>query len=118
MISLTGYLLPIGLAVWIAFVVQMLFVNISFVGQSLSDPFGWGWNLLGLAATPWKQFLPRITPWLQVFVVLFGFIYSLRNLWRIWNTKVEDTVRAVRGMITHSFLLLFICLFLIIFYAN
>ncbi len=118
MISLTGYLLPIGLAVWIAFVVQMLFVNISFVGQSLSDPFGWGWNLLGLAATPWKQFLPRITPWLQVFMVLFGFIYSLRNLWRIWNTKVEDTVRAVRGMIPHSFLLLFICLFLIIFYAN
>jgi hypothetical protein len=39
-----GSLLPLGLMLWIAFVIPMLFVNVTFVAQSFSDPFGWGWD--------------------------------------------------------------------------
>jgi len=80
----SGALLPLGLMLWIAFVIPMLFVNITFVKQSLSDPFGWGWDFFGTANIPWHQFLPRLTPWLQSALVLTGLHLSLRNLRRSW----------------------------------
>jgi hypothetical protein len=70
---------------WIAFVIPMLFVNITFLIQSVSDPFGWGWDFLGTANIPWHQFVPRLIPWLQALLVLSGFILSLRNMNRTWQ---------------------------------
>jgi hypothetical protein len=118
MIASSGALLPLGLFVWFAFIIQMLFTNLSFVGQSLSDPFGWGWNLLGLAGTPWKQFLPRFIPWIQVFLVLTGFGYSLRNLWCIWVEKTANIKTAFRGVIPLVLFLGLLTSIFIWFYAN
>jgi polyferredoxin len=75
-----GSLLPFGLLIWIAFVIPMLFVNITFIIQSLSDPFGWGWDFFGTANTPWHQFLPQFIPWFQAVAILTGLHLSLRNL--------------------------------------
>jgi polyferredoxin len=77
-----GTLLPLGLMLWISFVIPMLFVNITFVLQSLSDPFGWGWDFFGTASIPWHQFLPKLVPWLQAFLILYGLYLSLRNVKR------------------------------------
>ena len=65
---------------WIAFVIPMLFVNITFIVQSVSDPFGWGWDFFGTANTPWHQFIPQFIPWLQAAAVLTGLFLSLRNI--------------------------------------
>jgi hypothetical protein len=118
MIASTGSLLPLGLFVWIAFSVQMLFVNFTFVEQSLNDPFGWGWNLFGLAGIPWVQLVPQAVPWLQVFLVLIGFGYSFRNLHRIWMKKTGDRRMALEGLLPLASLLLVITAALIEFYAN
>lgn len=75
-----GSLLPAGLMFWIAFVIPMLFTNISFILQSLSDPFGWGWDFLGTANTPWHQVMPRFIPMVQTVLILSGLYLSLRNL--------------------------------------
>jgi polyferredoxin len=75
-----GSLLPFGLLIWIAFVIPMLFVNVTFIVQSLSDPFGWGWDFFGTANTPWHQFLPQFIPWFQAGAVLTGLYLSLRNI--------------------------------------
>jgi polyferredoxin len=75
-----GSLLPFALMNWIAFVIPMLFVNITFIKQSLSDPFGWGWDFFGTANTPWHQFLPQFIPWFQAVAVLTGLYLSLRNV--------------------------------------
>jgi hypothetical protein len=75
-----GSLLPFALMNWIAFVIPMLFVNITFIKQSLSDPFGWGWDFFGTANTPWHQFLPQFIPWFQAIAVLTGLYLSLRNI--------------------------------------
>lgn len=83
----TGTLLPLGLTLWIAFVIPMLFVNVTFIIQSVSDSFGWGWDFLGTANIPWHQFVPRLIPWLQSVLVLMGLWFSLRNLKRIWSYK-------------------------------
>ncbi|MCB9211033.1 MAG: 4Fe-4S binding protein [Ignavibacteriales bacterium] len=118
MISQTSSLLPIGLSIWIAFVMQMLFTNFSFFSQSLSDPFGWGWNLLGLAGTPWKQLIPHLIPMIQVIIVIFGFYYSIKNLWDIWSNKIEYVNYPFNGFLTTSiFHLIITCLF-IFFYTN
>jgi len=81
----SGSLLPLGLTLWIAFVIPMLFVNISFILQSLSDPFGWGWDFLGTANTPWHQLMPRYIPIFQSLIILTGLYYSMRNLRRSWK---------------------------------
>lgn len=77
-----GAILPLGLMLWISFVIPMLFVNVTFVKQSFSDPFGWGWDFFNTANIPWHQFLPRLVPWLQSVLVLAGLHLSLRNLKR------------------------------------
>ncbi|HJZ40875.1 MAG TPA: 4Fe-4S binding protein [Bacteroidales bacterium] len=79
-LMLSGTLLPMGLMLWIAFVIPMLFVNVTFIIQSVSDPFGWGWDFFGTANIPWHQFLPRLVPWIQSVLVLIGLWLSLRNL--------------------------------------
>jgi polyferredoxin len=81
-LALSGTLLPLGITLWIAFVIPMLFVNVTFIKQSISDPFGWGWDLLNTANIPWHQFIPRAVPWLQSVLVLTGLYISLRNLKR------------------------------------
>ena len=82
-----GALLPLGLMLWVTFVIPMLFVNVTFVLQSLSDPFGWGWDFFGTANIPWHQFLPRFVPWLQAVLILVGLQLSLRNLRKNWLKK-------------------------------
>jgi polyferredoxin len=118
MISSTGALLPLGLFIWIAFTLQMLFTNITFLGQSLSDPFGWGWNLLGLAGTPWKQLLPQFIPWFQVLFIVIGFYYSIRNLWYIWLKYTVDKRVAFKGMLPLATYLWIISAVYIWFYSN
>jgi hypothetical protein len=82
-----GALLPLGLMLWIAFVIPMLFVNITFIGQSISDPFGWGWDFFGTANIPWHQFLPQYIPWFQSILVLTGLYLSLRNISKNWINR-------------------------------
>lgn len=83
-LATSGTLLPLGLMLWIAFVIPMFFVNVTFIKQSISDPFGWGWDFLGTANIPWHQFIPRAIPWLQAALVLTGLHLSLRNLKNTW----------------------------------
>jgi hypothetical protein len=84
-LTTAGAMLPFGLMIWIAFVIPMLFVNVTFIFQSLSDPFGWGWDFFGTANIPWHQFLPRLIPWFQAILILGGFYLFLRNLRNTWE---------------------------------
>jgi polyferredoxin len=91
-LALSGSMLPLGLMLWIAFVIPMLFVNVSFILQSLSDPFGWGWDFLGTANTPWHQLFPKYIPIFQSIIILTGIFLSLRNLRNSFQTlKLKST---------------------------
>lgn len=118
MIALAGALLPIGLMLWIAFVVPMLAVNASFVAQSASDPFGWGWDFFGTANTPWHQLWPRAVPWIQVACVLVGLHYSLRNAWRICLELTNKTRTALLASIPVAVMLIVFAGSLIWFFAD
>lgn len=83
--STTAALIPIGLACWIAFAIETFLSMLTFVLQSLSDPFNWGWNLLGMAGSAWNIPLSPVIPWLQVACVLAGFAFSIQTLYRCWG---------------------------------
>ncbi len=65
-------LVPLGLSLWIGFALAMFSSMLTFVLQSLSDPFNWGWDLLGTAGSRWHILWSPAIPWLQVACVLVG----------------------------------------------
>jgi hypothetical protein len=114
----TGSLLPLGLMLWIAFVIPMLFVNITFIIQSASDPFGWGWDFFGTANIPWHQFMPRLIPWLQSGLVLTGLYFSLRNLKNTWLTFRLKTFQLFHIVWPTSLFIFATAVAMIFFYTN
>ena len=90
-------LIPIGLACWIAFALATALSMTTFVLQSLSDPFNWGWNLLGMAGSRWHIVWSPAIPWLQAGCVLVGAAFSLRTLVHCWRREGSAPHRAVMG---------------------
>jgi hypothetical protein len=76
-------LIPLGLAAWIAFSLSFIFANFSYVFMTLSDPFGWGWNLIGMAESAWVPYLSEFVPGLQVLVILIGLVLTILTSKRI-----------------------------------
>lgn len=114
----TGTLLPLGLMLWIAFVIPMLFVNVTFIKQSISDPFGWGWDFLGTANIPWHQFIPRAVPWLQAGLILTGLHLSLRNLNRTWIQHHMNSRQLLRISLPMGLFLAGSAVVMIFFFTN
>jgi hypothetical protein len=65
-------LVPLGLTAWVAFSLSFVLVNFSYAWSVLSDPLGWGWNLLGTVSLKWTPYAPGLVPFLQVPVMLIG----------------------------------------------
>jgi len=65
-------LVPLGLAIWVAFTLSFTLTNVSYAWPALSDPFGWGWNLFGTAQMGWTPYLTGLIPYLQVPVLVAG----------------------------------------------
>ena len=86
-VSQSYALIPLGLTAWIAFSLSFVFANFSYVLVALSDPFGWGWNLLGTAGIAWVPWLTGLTPFLQVGVLLGGFIWAALTSRKIASEK-------------------------------
>lgn len=113
-----GVLLPIGMALWIAFVIPMLFVNVTFIIQSLSDPFGWGWDFFGTSNIPWHQFLPRLTPWLQSSIILTGTYLGLRNLGNTWRGEDLKAKQLFLRSLPMGLFILAVSVMMIFFFTN
>jgi hypothetical protein len=84
-------LVPLGLAAWVAFSLSFVFANFSYVLTALSDPFGWGWNLLGMAGIGWTPWLTGLTPFLQVGVLLGGFAWAAVTSQKLAAENVDRT---------------------------
>jgi polyferredoxin len=93
----TAAFIPIGLACWISFALATFLSMMTFVLQSLSDPFNWGWNLLGMAGSPWHiPFSPAI-PAMQVACILAGCACAFATLYRCWLQNSGTRRRALLG---------------------
>ncbi len=83
-------LVPLGLSAWMAFALSLLLSMLTFVLQSLSDPFNWGWDLLGTAGCRWHIIGGPLIPWLQVLCLILGFSFSLRTAFDCWEEQTGD----------------------------
>lgn len=117
-LSNAGSLLPMGLFMWMGFVIPMLFVNFTFLLQSLSDPFGWGWDFFGTANTPWHQVLPRFIPWIQAILILIGVSLSLRNLRRNWADKGLERSKLLLASLPAGLFLASVAVLMLFFFTN
>ncbi|MBW8331626.1 MAG: 4Fe-4S binding protein [Prolixibacteraceae bacterium] len=117
-LAYTGVLLPLGLMLWIAFVIPMLFVNITFIAQSASDPFGWGWDFFGTANIPWHQFLPQYVPWFQAFFILTGTYFSLKNLRKKWLNFQMNSNQLLKISLPIGLFLISVTVFMLFFFTN
>jgi len=113
----TSFLIPLGMMFWIGFVVPMLFVNVTFIAQSASDPFGWGWDFFGTSNIPWHQFMPEYIPWIQAILALSGFNLCMRNI-RKWTSEVEEKAAVLKLALPITLFLFAISVFMIFFYTN
>jgi len=93
--STTAALIPIGLATWIAFAVATFLSMLTFVLQSLSDPFNWGWNLLGMAGSAWHIPLSPAIPAFQVAFMLAGSAYAFETPYHCWFPDGATKWRAI-----------------------
>lgn len=92
-------LVPLGLFGWIAFSFSFVLPNISYALPVLSDPFGWGWNLLGTRDFPWTPLVPGLLPYFQVPTLLLGLLLSLHTAGAISRQIFGDQRRAARAML-------------------
>jgi hypothetical protein len=101
----TASLIPMGLGCWIAFALATVLSMMTFVLQSLSDPFNWGWNLLGMAGSRWHIIASPAIPWIEVACVLVGAGYAMETLYRAWLDGTADRRRALVGGIPQGLFL-------------
>jgi ferredoxin len=74
--ALATTLVPLGLMFWVAFSLSFVLTNAAYILSSLSDPFGWGWNLFGTAAMPWQPYLTSVLLPLQTLVLVGGLLWT------------------------------------------
>ncbi len=76
-VALAYPLVPLGLAAWMAFTLSLVFANLSYVLPVLSDPFGWGWNLLGMRSPAWHPWLSGWVAPMQTVLLIAGLIAAI-----------------------------------------
>ena len=83
-------LVPLGLLAWIAFSVPLIFINGSYILVTMSDPFGWGWDLFHTAHTAWSPILPQWMPTIQVCLMAIGLILTLQSTFKQAGKLYEE----------------------------
>jgi hypothetical protein len=71
----------------------------------LSDPFGWGWDLLGTSNAIWTPYLSQYVPILQAFVLIGGLFWSASK-----SKQIADELKAPRQALP----IIFFCSFITI----
>lgn len=77
---------PLGFMAWIAFSLSFVLANLSYLWPLASDPFGWGWNLLGTVDARWMPFLGTVSPILQLGALLIGLAWATGVALRVART--------------------------------
>lgn len=105
-------LIPMGLSVWMGFSVGILLPNGSYILHVLSDPFAWGWNLLGTAHIPWTPILTGWMGYIQGAILVVFFVFALGYGMLIARQTYPDVQQAKRGFLP---ILVFLTLITLVF---
>jgi len=98
-------LIPFGMLAWVSFSLPLILANGSYIFMVLSDPFGWGWDLFGTAHLAWTPVVPHWTPYVQVFLLLQGLFFALKQGYRHSLTLFGGRSRALKAFAPVALLL-------------
>jgi len=99
-ISYAYPILPIALFYHLAHNAMHFFREAPKILPVLSDPFGWGWNLLGTAKIAAEPLLSISTIWyLQVILIVAGHVISILIASRVARMTFQDRRQAFRSLI-------------------
>jgi ferredoxin len=98
-------LIPLGLMTWIAFTISFAFPKLNLIMGVLNDPFGWGWQLLGVVGSSRMVDIIGLSTIIQVVLILIGLF---------WSTRVSQKLSAA-NVNTHHKVNIPILLFTLIF---
>lgn len=90
-------LVPIGLCAWIAFSFPLILVNGTHIIATVSDPMGWGWDLIGATHIPWAPLWPEYIAYIQIPILLLGLVYGLKRGFGLAVELYQDAQRACRS---------------------
>ncbi len=76
-------LVPLGLMAWIAFTISFAFTKFNYVIPVLSDPLGFGWNILGAAGKAWVGENTQLSMLAQTLLLGGGTLWTARVAGRI-----------------------------------
>jgi hypothetical protein len=76
-------LVPLGLMAWIAFTISFAFTKFSYVLPVVSDPLGWGWDLIGMTGIANVGQTTSLNLLIQTIVLAIGLFWSSRVACRI-----------------------------------
>ncbi len=76
--ALSVALIPLGLMFWTAFSISFVLTNATYILAALSDPLGFGWNLLGTAHIAWQPLLTSLVAPLQTLALVGGLMWSVQ----------------------------------------
>ena len=105
-ISHSYTLVPLGLMAWIAFSLSFVLTNASYIPVSMSDPFGWGWNILGTAGIEWAPYLSAALPIMQVGILVIGLTWSVHAAIKISAETLNSKAAALQALPVAGFNLL------------
>jgi polyferredoxin len=107
-LRLVYMLIPIGIFAWIAFSLPTVMVNYSYILNVLSDPFGFGWNLLGTADYPFKPLYPEAIASIQGVTLLAGLYFGVSRGYLGIKQLVPDSGGRFRTMVIPAFFALLV----------
>lgn len=96
-INYSYMLVPLSLAAWIAFAVYILLINGTYILAAISDPFNYGWDLLGTKFIPWTPIATGILPYVQGGIIILGLIWTINTIKNISKRMFDTRSRALRA---------------------
>ncbi len=102
-------LVPLGMMAWISFTISFALAKFAYVLPVVSDPFGWGWNLIGITGYASVGQNSLFSLILQVIVLTIGLFWSTRVA-----LKINDSIKQALPMIAFSAVFTFSMLWLLI----
>jgi polyferredoxin len=83
-------LVPLGMMAWIAFTIAFAFTKFSYVLPVISDPLGWGWNLISMTNKAWVGQATSFSLLLEVAVLIAGLFWASRVARNLVNSARQS----------------------------
>ncbi len=111
-------LVPMGLLAWIAFSAPLVLINGAYIVSVISDPFGWGWDLLGTKDFHWNPVIPQLVPYIQTAFLMYGLWVSIKKGYDVARQTFKNRQEAIRSLIPITIMLVGIVVAFLSQYTN